>query len=540
MALEKVYEKLATNSISTFRFIARDGGEVVRSAPAMHRDVEDLIGELRSCGLATGDLVGVAGPNSYYWTVADLALLALGCIPVALAIDGAITPDALTGAIDRYGLSAALVTAMSATGSPVPPAVGVLDGRPLSLQAVPRGPSGLPPQVATIVFSSGTSGTKKGLMLTGDGIMNTVEVSAAAWQVRPDDDILVVLPFSNFQQRYLMYLAIWSGCSATVVAPERMFVVMRALAPTIVLGPPSFFELVVNRLRAADRRARLLHQVAAGLHTALPERSTRALRARLGRRWTALYGPRVRLMFTGSAPVAPEMVTVFAQLGAPLYEIYGSTESGWIACNLPGRARSGAAGRPVDGVDVELADDGEVRVRVERPQALGYVFEGVESGPDVFLPDGRIATGDLGHVDRDGFLHLTGRKKNVIITRSGVKINPETLESAIEAGEPVTRAVVVARPTDGRLLCVVWLDDSGDREQRAEAVRAHVSATNGRHEPSHRIADVVVRPASELTAESGLLTRNHKVDRQAVTRTVLGMDADQGRPARATAEGVSR
>lgn len=521
LALENVYEKLAVNPDRTMRFVARDGGTVVRTAGEMHADVVALIDELRSCGLGAGDPVGVLGPNTYEWVLADLALLALRCVPVAVSLDRMTTSEAVAAALERYGLVAALVTGLPALRESTPPGVAVLERRPVALHPIPRAPSGLRPEVATVVFSSGTAGTKKGLMLTDEGIMNTIRVSAQAWQVRADDDILVVLPFSNFQQRYLMYLAIWAGCSATVVAPERMFLMLRTLAPTIVLGPPSFFELTYNRVLAAQGRARLPHRVAAILHAGLPDRLTRPLRARLGRRWTAMYGPRVRLMLTGSAPVQPRMVQVFQQLGAPLHEIYGSTESGWIACNLPGRSRVGAAGRPVAGVAVEIAEDGEVLVLVDRPQAVGYVLEGTETQRDVFLPDGRIATGDLGTVDRAGFLRLTGRKKNVIITRSGVKINPETLETAIETGCPVTKAVVMSRAGDGRLTCVAFLDEDAGWDDRVAEVQVHVDRTNRAGEASHRIAEVVFRRSSELSVESGLLTRNLKVDRQAVARTLL-------------------
>jgi long-subunit acyl-CoA synthetase (AMP-forming) len=233
-------------------------------------------------------------------------------------------------------------------------------------------------------------------------------------------------------------------------------------------------------------------------------------------------------MFTGSAPVPPRVVTTFQQLGMPLFEIYGSTESGYIAFNLPDAHRTGAAGRPVAGVDISLGDDGEVLVRTKHPQARGYVFDGVETEASVFRPDGTIATGDLGRLDRSGFLHLIGRKKNVIITRSGVKINPEEIEEEIEKSCRITRAVVVPLNESGSLGCAVWLDEwqSTDRISEVEAL---IYAANGKRDPAHRIANVVFRPETELSVESGLLTRNLKVDRGAVTRTVFSEADRSGR-----------
>jgi long-chain acyl-CoA synthetase len=517
---------LAANPGHRVRFLSLDGRLVTRSFADMHADVAQLTAELREAGLRAGDLVGVLGPNSYEWAIADLALLGLACVSVAVPAEGTVQPDQLRELTERYRLSALLVTRAVPADAIVPPGCAVLESRPLRLRPA-RWPAAsrprLPPGVFSIAFSSGTTGSKKGLMLTEEGIENTIRTSMRAWQVGPADDILIVMPFSNFQQRYLLYLAIWAGCDACVVAPERMFSKLRSLEPTIVLGPPSFFELVVNRVAAEGFRGRLRVRTAALLHACLPGGAGRGLRARLGRKWTAMYGSRVRLMLTGSAPIPPRMVRLFQQLGAPLFEVYGSTEIGWIAFNLPGRARIGAAGRPVDGVTVEIAGDSEVIVTSRHPQVAGYVFEGAEASAAVFLGDGRIATGDLGQLDAAGFLRLTGRKKNVIITRSGVKINPEELESGIENGCRISRAIVVPADASGLLACIIWLDDPDAPEPVAEA-EAFIERANQATDTAHRITRVIFRPAKELTVENGLLTRNFKVDRGAVVAAVLGTD----------------
>jgi long-subunit acyl-CoA synthetase (AMP-forming) len=233
-------------------------------------------------------------------------------------------------------------------------------------------------------------------------------------------------------------------------------------------------------------------------------------------------------MLTGSAPVPPRTVRLFQQLGAPLHEVYGSTEIGWICFNLPQRHRIASAGRPVDRISVEIADDGEVIVRTDHPQCLGYIFEGEETQESVFLPEGAVATGDLGRFDRAGFLRLVGRKKNVIVTRSGVKINPEELETAVEKGCRVTKAMVASPGEEGLLTCVVWLDDWQSAERTAE-VESFVDEANRKRGTAHRISEVVFRPDAELTVESGLLTRNFKVDRGAVMRKIFDESTRAGR-----------
>ncbi|MGW7489041.1 AMP-binding protein [Streptomyces sp. NPDC054786] len=522
MTINGLHQRLAARPGRKMRFLSLDGTSVTRSFSEAHEDVDRLVSELRTCGIGAGDKVGLIGPNSYEWVVADLALLGLECVSVALPGERGEPVDA-AHLCEKYDLCALLLTAPPAAGSQLPPEAAVLGDRPLRLQkrketgqAHPR----LPEDVFSIAFSSGTSGTRKGLMMSKKGVEKTIRTSGRAWQVREDDNILIVMPFSNFQQRYLLYTAVWFGCDATVVAPERMFQKLREFEPTIILGPPSFFEVVHNRVHSAGDRDKLPYHLAAILHALAPGRLGLGVRSRLGRRWTGMYGSRVRLMLTGSAPVPPRTVKLFQQLGAPLFEVYGSTEVGWIAFNLPGRHRIGCAGRPVDGVDVTLADDGEIVVTTEARQAVGYVFEGLETQQSVFLTEGKVATGDLGRIDASGFLHLIGRKKNVIFTRSGVKINPEELEEDIEKNCRTTKAVVASLGQDGLLTCISWLEEE-QFAQHAEEVEAYVRGANQKRAASHQIVDFVHRPAAELTVESGLLTRNLKVDRNAVVRKIL-------------------
>lgn len=525
MSLSSLHEKLAAHPDRRMRVLYLDGTLVSRSYAEMNADVAVLMAELCSCGVVAGDLVGLLGPNSYEWAIADLALLGLRCIPVALSADPTVGAADVADMAQRYRLSAVLITRAARPGAELPPMAAVLEARPLSFQAKPPAPQvkpRLPDDVCTIAFSSGTSGTKKGLMMSEAGIINTITTSGEAWRVSADDNVLIVMPFSNFQQRYLLYLAIWYGCDATVVAPERMFQKLRELQPTIILGPPSFFEIVRNRVQAGNWRDKLRYRAAAILSLVAPGRLTERLRARLGRRWLAMYGPRARLMLTGSAPVPPDVVRLFRRLGAPLFEVYGSTEIGWICFNLPQAHRSGTAGRPVSGVTVTLAGDGEVVVASAHPQTVGYIFAGEETRASVYLPDGRIATGDLGRLERSGFFRLVGRKKNVIITRSGVKINPEELEQDIEKGSRVTRAMIASPGSAGLLVCVAWLSA---RDAEAE-VDAFIADLNDRNELARKISQVIFRPDTELTVASGLLTRNFKIDRNAVMSKVFTEHAE--------------
>jgi long-subunit acyl-CoA synthetase (AMP-forming) len=520
MSVNLLHERLSAFPDSRLTFCGRDGRMTVKTYAELHDDVGRLVAELRDCGVASRDVIGVLGENSYAWVVADLALLTLDCVSVVFPVD--IQNEwSVSSLIDRYDLSALLLTdgkvLHGVLYDAADPSIATLDRRPLRLLKRTRTTPhpALTSDIFTVVFSSGTSGRRKGLVMTKAGIENAILVSGVMWDVEVSDNLLLVMPFTNFQQRYLLYLAIWFGSAVSVIAPERMFHRMRDVSPTIILGPPSFFEVLENRIGAESAWRKLPLYLATLLHAVT--RRGRGWRARrmLCRRWANLYGSRVRLMYVGSAPSRAATVTLFHRVGLPLLECYGLTECGWIALNRPDDYRVGSVGRPVKGLTIEIADDGEVLVRSASPQSTGYIFEGTDEQSKVFLPQLTIATGDLGRRDAAGFLHLSGRKKNVIVTRSGLKINPEDIEAEIEDGCRVARAIVVGHPNLAALGCVVWLDDWQSADER-HAVSAFVDAMNGRRPSAQHVGDVVFRPAKELSVESGLLTRNYKVNRTAV------------------------
>ena len=519
MSVNTLHERLSAFPDSRLTFCGRDGRTTIKTYAQLRDDVIRLVAELQDCGVASRDVVGVLGENSYEWVVADLALLALDCVSVAFPVD--IQHERpIASLLERYELSALLLTQGPVPGAPEP-AIATLDCRPLSLAKRHRTTSqpALTSDIFTVAFSSGTSGRRKGLSMTKGGIANAVITAGMAWDVGVRDNVLLVMPFTNFQQRYLLYMAIWFGSDVSVIAPERMFHRMRDVAPTIILGPPSFFEVLEHRVGSESVWRKLPLHVAALLHALFSSGVGWGVRRALCRRWAGLYGSRVRLMCVGSAPTRAATVTLFHKMGLPLFEVYGLTECGWIALNRPGDCRIGSVGRPVNGVQIEVADDGEILVRSASPQSTGYIFEGTDEQDRVFLPHLTIATGDLGRRDEAGFLHLTGRKKNVIVTRSGLKINPEDIEAEIEDGCRVARAIVMGHPSLATLACIVWLDDWRSADER-QAIGTFVDAMNGRRAASHHVGDITFRPAGELSVESGLLTRNYKVNRTAVMATL--------------------
>jgi long-subunit acyl-CoA synthetase (AMP-forming) len=454
------------------RDVRADGIREVTFAQC-HEDVVQLCARLRAAGIGAGTVVGIHGGNSYEWLVADLALIHVGCVSVAI-------PTAYERPIHRRYVSALLSIAD--------------DSRDISISRV-KTPAvrRLEPDedVFTLAFSSGSTGTPKAIAISKCGIARTVAVSTAAWGVTAADDVLIVLPFPSYEPRFLAYLAIANGCALTITTPELMFEAAK-LGPTFLLAPPSFYEVLKHRVDHASLRYKMIDWL-----YALPgERWTRPAREWLGRRWTGIYGPQIRALVTSSAPIARELVEEFRRLGQPLYETYGCTELGWIA--LETTEASGLC--IVNGVEVTLDGDGQILACDETPMGAGYV---VDDRVEPFC--GSFATGDAGTL-HDGVLTITGRTKNVIVTSSGVKLNAETMEEAIESHPQVVKAVVAMLPQTDVLACLVWTRESAPEAE----IKIHVAKAG-----EGRLQAVYVRPAAELSTESGLLALGHKINRPA-------------------------
>ena len=486
-------------------------------------DVERACVRLRAASVEPGMLIGILGENCYEWMIHDLALMSLGALPVCFPVDefAGKSAEELAGA---YDLSLLLVTKQ----------VGNRDGHPWVLVMNEAGSAGAVrtpadnglrrriagTDVCTVIFSSGTSGQLKALLLSRAGVEVVIASLVDDWSMGPGDGILVALPLSIFQQRLMVYAALRTGTDILLTDSANLFRAFKTLRPTIILGPPALFEVVEKRFDAMPRwRLRALAALSVLLAVA-PSGVRARWRRRLFREAHEAFGGRVRVLITGSAPSKRSTLSLYGHAGLPLYQAYGLAEVGFIAWNRPGRNRLQSVGRPVVPGSVTIADDGEILITLPQPQSIGYF--GIDSDEErrTFLPDGRIATGDLGRIDRNGFLHITGRKKNLILLQSGEKIQPEPIETPLAAIAGVERAVVMGGGELPGLVAVLAIDPEAGAEEetriRAEA-QAAVDALNARVKLGSRVTRFILTRVP-FRPETSLVTRNLKLDRKAVAR----------------------
>jgi long-chain acyl-CoA synthetase len=493
-----------------------EGGKVARKLFAeVYEEVGRVCRQLEGWGVRSGMRVGMFASNSYAWILHDLALIQLGVTTVPFPDE---TPVAELGEwFERYRLNLLLASSDLLPPYPMKQPVVFLDRPDAGLVLVKqREPVAGEERVPSIVFSSGSSGKLKALKTSGPGTMAVIERYCARYRFYHDDSFLVFLPLNSYQQRLMVYGCINYGVNLAVVKTGELLQGLKDFQPTLCLAPPILFESVHKRvlegLRGQPLPKRLAFELARRTARAVPSRKVGGkLLRELYKPLHDTFGGRIRLMWTGMAPVRRNTLEFFAEAQVPLVETYGLTESGPIASNTPDENRIGSVGKPVFPDSVRLTDDGEILV--ERPDFLttGYHEADPEDQLSTYVAPGRIATGDVGYFDEEGFLYLKGRKKEIIVTSEGHKIHPEIVEERLNRSPLILQSVVFGNGLSQlAALLIVRSPDEDGREVARWLEEVQRTLPHGLRIGKFHIT------REELTRENGLLTENLKLNRRAI------------------------
>ncbi|GGL22595.1 long-chain fatty acid--CoA ligase [Phycicoccus endophyticus] len=467
-----------------------DGWRSVTSA-GFAAEVDALAKGLLAAGVGTGDVVGIMSRTRYEWTLADFALWAVGAVPVPVYETS--SPDQVEWILGDSGAVAVLVeteTHLAAVEKvrgrlPALEHVWVLDHGDLETLARDgadvgddelraRGEGLSRESLATVIYTSGTTGRPKGVELTHGNFLTLAENTAEeiAEVVKGEDSAtLLFLPLAHVFARFIEVLAVAAGVrmghSADLKTLMEDFASFR---PTFILAVPRVFEKVYNSAEAsaeADGKGRIFAAAASSaiawseaLDAGTVPLGLRLRHAVFDRlvyaRLRAAMGGRVQYAVSGGAPLGTRLGHFFRGIGVSILEGYGLTETTAPATvNRPATMRIGTVGPPLPGVGIRIADDGEVCIRGIN---VMRAYRGNPEASAQAVVDGWFHTGDLGELDEDGYLRITGRKKEILVTAGGKNVAPAVLEDRLRAHPLISQCIVVG---DGKpfIAALVTLDE---------------------------------------------------------------------------------
>jgi long-chain acyl-CoA synthetase len=458
-------------------------------------------------GLEPGARVVVWGPNCPQLVAAYFGVLLARLVLVPL--DPYATPELLSRVIDRT--EAALLISGLGT-STVTPTLDLL-ALPFDADRGYRGPRPRAEDTAEIVFTSGTTGLPKGVVLTHANVVANVRSARAALRPTRDFRLLSVLPLSHmFEQTAGLFLPLHAGASVHYATSRQSPVILKTLRRhrvTAMAVVPQVLELLLGGIeREVGRRGSLERWEAA--HRLAPHLPLAARRL-LFRRVHRELGGRLDLLVSGGAALPPAPAATWERLGVTVLEGYGATECApSIASNTRAARRPGSVGRPVPGVEVRIGEDGEILVRGANVTP-GY-WRDEKATRAAFTEDGWYRTGDLGELDDDGFVHLRGRLKDVIVLPSGLNVHPEDVEPELLRQDAIADcAVVGAAGGNGAVHVHAVVIPARAGAHAGEEVAEAVRSANRRLAPHQRIAAFTLWEHGELPRTNLLKVKRYEL-----------------------------
>jgi long-chain acyl-CoA synthetase len=319
------------------------------------------------------------------------------------------------------------------------------------------------------IYTSGTTGPPKGCVTSHGNYRAVTTLSTQRDVVMPGESIYLFLPLAHSFAQLVAFTAIEVGATIAIWQkdPKKIISDLMEVKPTYFPSVPRMFEKIYTLANAnAEDPEQLKQAIEVGLEVRrrqeagdpVPPDMQQAFdqaEEKLFANVRSLFGGRIRQCVTGAAPIAREILEFFYACGIPVMEGYGMTETSTVATvNTPEEHRFGSVGKPLPGVEVKIADDGEVLIK--GPNIFQGYYKNDEASSET-LEHGWLHTGDLGHLDDDGFVYITGRKKDIIITAGGKNITPANLENGLKQNRWISQAVVVGdrRPY---LIALVTID----------------------------------------------------------------------------------
>ena len=547
----------------------RDGEWHHISSEAFISRVRHLSLGLAQLGIRSGDRVAVLSENRPEWSIADLAILSLGAVNVPTYTTQAV--DQVRFIVEDSGARAIFVSGRRVfkharqgleniktletiiffdtdAASGVEYATTLEEMEKVGSKRDEEEPNAFqellsvarPDDLATIIYTSGTTGVPKGVMLTHANFISNVIAATNALPIEPTDVALSVLPLSHIFERTCFYVFCYNGVSVYYAASfDQVGEYLREVRPTIMTAVPRLFERVYHRivkkgmseggwkmkvfeqsLQIGQRYAEMKDK-GQKVPVLLEIRQSIANRLVFAK-WRAGIGGRLRYFVSGGAPLSPALSYSFLAAGIPILQGYGMTETCIVSANRPEDNRVGSVGRPFDGINVTIADDGEILVK--GPSVMRGYYNHVDV-TEAVMHNGWFATGDVGHLDQDGRLFITDRKKDLFKLSNGKYVAPQLIESLLKQSSLVNQVIVVGagRKQPAALVVPDW-------DAVKSILRARDTSVASDHAELSRDPRVIKLIQSELLPLTEGLSDYERIRRVALLHEELTIDGGELTP----------
>jgi long-chain acyl-CoA synthetase len=533
-----------------------------------YRDAaRDIACGLRALGIGKGDVVALHAETRAEFYLADLGVMANGSIAAALYTSlppgdhvktvAAAEPKALI-VEDAKSLRSLLAAGVAHEGmrwivmaGPAPEGVTTLEGlREIGRRALLEDSRLFeriraeiePGDPAILYLTSGATGEPKMGLATHSALVTNIDMGPAVLPMGPQDCTVVFLPSAHIAQRIVLELLpmrtgvpVYFSQGLAKLPGE-----LRSIRPTFLLAPPRVWERVYAsicteiRKRTAVTRRVFYTALGLGLRAsamrnagkpvpAWMQRSLRLADKAVFRKIRERMGGRLRLAASGAAPLGRDLARFYEAIGMPLIEGYGLTEGGVVSLNPIDAPRPGSIGKPLPGVEVRLADDGELLVK------SACVFSGYFNDPEAtaaVLKDGWLHTGDIAEIDKDGYLYITGRKKELIVSSNGKKIYPARIESLFKV-EPLINQVLLVGDRQPYVTALITINPSAAETLKGmEPLKGAPAEDVAKALPVVEEVEAIVKrvnrqlPAFEHIKRFRILERDFSIERGELTPTM--------------------
>ena len=505
--------------------------------------IDALAKALLARGVGHGDAVAVLARTRLEWLLLDWAIMSIGAVVVGLYPSNTASECAYilghSEAVLVFVEDDAQGAKIDSIRSQLPALRDVIHFSAFSeFEAEGRARGDLQPEpvaeddLATLIYTSGTTGPPKGCMLTHRNLVNAA--TRATSSTDKDDTVLLFLPMAHSFARIAHQGSAFNGATVALVADvARVSEALQRTRPTFLPAVPRVYEKIhsntLGEIERATGAKRALGRwaLAVGMRASAQRRTTGrvspllALQQRLADRIVFAkvkdrLGGRLRLGISGAAPLGIDVLEFFSALGILVIEGYGLTEtSSSLTVNEEDAYKLGTVGRPVAGCEVKLDEDGEILTRSVSVFA-GY-YKDPEATAAAFTDDGWFRTGDVGEIDADGYLKITDRKKDLIITAGGKNIAPQNLENALKGSRFVSQAVIVGdrRPYITALVTLDEAEVKASGRDPQELVQEIVDEVNRDRVRVEQIKRFAILPR-DFSQEDGELTPTLKLRRRVV------------------------